>query len=109
MTKNTNIGENIRFLRKERRLTKINLAEQVGISESHMNKIESGSRRPGINTYQKIMDVLGVEMMIRSMDDTLKGKCITKVEQILRESTDEQALYLTNMLEYMSKNIKQIS
>lgn len=109
MTKDINLGKNIRILRKERKLTKARLAEEVGISESHMDKIEAGSRKPGIITYQRIMGILGADMVFRDIEDTVKGKCIKRAEKILWESTDKQALYLIKMLEYMSANFEIIS
>ncbi|GAA6410278.1 hypothetical protein K040078D81_43950 [Blautia hominis] len=105
MMEDTYLGENIRMLRKAKKLTRAELAERVGISESHMNKIEAGSRRPGINTYQKIMDELGADWVIKDSDDTLKGRCIKKIEKIIWDSTDEQALFMTNVFESMSKNL----
>ncbi len=109
MSENTNLGDDIRNLRKIRKITRAELAEKVGISESHMNKIEAGSRKPGINTYQKIMEELGANIVIENQDDTLKGKCIKKIESIIWNSTDEQVIYLTNILECMSKNFQLIS
>lgn len=105
MTGNTNLGDSIRTLRKARSLTRAELAEKVGISESHMNKIEAGSRMPGINTYQRIMEELGADFIIKNTEDSLKGKCVKKAQKILWESTDEQAIFLINILEYISKNL----
>ena len=56
----TDIGETIRNLRETRGMTRAELAEAVGISESHMKKIESGVRLPGINTFQRITVILDI-------------------------------------------------
>lgn len=44
----------------------------VGSSESHIGKIEAGTRQPGILTYQKIMEVLGESMLIKNERKTVK-------------------------------------
>ena len=49
------IGETIRILRTERGISREELAERVGISRSHLNKIEADIKRPSIITYQKII------------------------------------------------------
>lgn len=54
----TNLGEAIRLLREAKGMTRAELSEAVGISESHLKKIEAGDRQPGSNTYQKIVMAL---------------------------------------------------
>ena len=44
------IGETIRILRTERGISREELAERVGISRSHLNKIEADIKRPSIIT-----------------------------------------------------------
>lgn len=105
----TSIGERIQTLRRARRMSRAELSEAVGISESHMGKIEAGTRQPGILTYQKIMEVLGENMLIKNERKTVKEKCAAKAQDILLNSTDAQAVYLTEVLEYMSKNIDMVS
>lgn len=106
---NNCLGETVRALRIARGMTRAELAELVGISESHLNKIEAGTRQPGINTYQKIMDVMGAEVVIKDEDKTIKGKCVAKAQDILLNSTEKQAVYLTKMLEYMAKDLDFVS
>ena len=63
------IGETIRILRTERGISREELAERVGISRSHLNKIEADIKRPSIITYQKIMDVLDADISINDEAD----------------------------------------
>ena len=51
-----NIGEAIKELRKAQNITKEQLSEKTGISVSHLEKIESGARRPGIDTYHRLLN-----------------------------------------------------
>lgn len=79
----SNLGDNIRTFRKMKGKTVEELAEVVGISESHLKKIESGTRQPSIATYQRIVDVLGIKMVIDNREETVKEKCLAKVQNIL--------------------------
>ncbi len=45
----------IRGLRETRGIARRELAEQSGISISHLEKIESGQRSPGMGTFIRIM------------------------------------------------------
>ncbi len=71
-TDGTNIGETIRVLRKIRKTSRAEMAEKIGISISHLEKIESGARRPGIETYQRILEVLGADTVIRNKMETVQ-------------------------------------
>lgn len=48
------IGETIRKFRAERKLSREMLAEQTGISVSHLEKIENNLRNPSMWSYVKI-------------------------------------------------------
>lgn len=102
---NVNIGETIRELRIVRRISKEDLSRMAGISVSHLEKIEAGYRNPGMETYQKFMEAMRVDIVIRNESETTQEKCVTRVQEILMKSTEKKALYLTKMLEDMSENL----
>lgn len=106
-TNNGNIGEKIRELRIARRISKEELSRMAGISISHLEKIEAGYRNPGMETYQKFMEVMRVDTVIRNENETTQEKCVIRIQKILMESTDEKALYLTKTLENMSENLER--
>ena len=54
------IGERIRDIRKQQRLTQEELAEKAGIDRSHMGFIEQGRRQPTVTTLHKIAQALSV-------------------------------------------------
>lgn len=105
----TNIGDTIRVLREAKEMTQTELSEAAGISESHLKKIEAGTRQPGINTYKKIVEILEMEIVIRNDKKTVKGNCMERVQDIILNSTDEQALFLTKLLEFMAENRKALA
>jgi len=43
--------------RKSKKLTQVEMAEQIGVSFSHYSKIESGIRNPSYNFMVRIKDV----------------------------------------------------
>ncbi len=103
--RDTDLGKTIRTLREARGMTRVELSEAAEISESHLKKIEAGSRRPGIDTYQKIIDVLGADIVIQDEGKTVKGNCVARVQEILMNSTEEQALFMTGLLEFVAQNM----
>lgn len=54
------VGENIRKIRKEKRLTQKRLGELCGIDEANIRKYELGKANPKIETISKISSALGV-------------------------------------------------
>lgn len=107
-TDSTNIGETIRLLRKTREISKPEMAEMIGISISHLEKIEAGTRRPGIDTYHKILKAMGADMVIRNRVETVQEQCAEKVQEIFMNSTESQALFMTRVLESMAQNIELV-
>lgn len=99
------LGKTIRALRETKGMTRADLSEAAGISESHLKKIEAGSRRPGIGTYQKVMGILGADMAVQDEGGTVKGRCAARAREILMGSTEEQALFMTGLLEFVARNL----
>ena len=108
-TEGINIGEAIKELRKTQNLTKEQLSEKTGISVSHLEKIESGARRPGMETYQKLLNILKADMVIHKETETVQERCVEKVQEILLNSTETQAVFMTNVLESIAQNIELVT
>ena len=56
------LGKRIRFLRKRRGYTQIELADAIGLNYVHYGDIERGKCNASILTLKKVADGLGVEM-----------------------------------------------
>lgn len=76
--RDTNSGKIIRALRENRGITRLSLAEAVGISESYL--------QPGVPLYQKMLEELEAVLVIVDIDRTVKGTYIAKAQEILMES-----------------------
>ena len=61
-----------------------------------------------MNTYQKLLDLLEADMVIHKQFETVQEKCAGKVQAILLGSTEAQAVFMTNVVEEMSRNIKMV-
>ncbi len=53
-----NIGDNIKFFRKQKGLTQKQLAEKIGSTDSAVTRYESNAREPNIETITKIAEAL---------------------------------------------------
>jgi len=102
----TNLGVTVKKLRETKGMSRMELSEAVGISESHLKKIEAGNRQPGIQTYRKMIAVLEADIVIRDM--SVKGDCTARAQKVFLESTEAQAVFLVQVLEYMAQTMKSI-
>ena len=58
------ILEQIKPIRKEKRLNLTNLSKETGISRPTLTKIESGKGRIDVNQLERIFSCLGYELII---------------------------------------------
>ena len=67
------IGDNLKEMRKEKKLKIDDMSEMTGLSVSHLRQVEAGTRRLSINTLFKLMNALGVDsnaILLGNMDGT---------------------------------------
>lgn len=103
------LGKSIGKLREAGGMSRKELAEAAGISESHLKKIEAGTRQPGIQTYERMMGILGADIVIRSEVRTVKGECVKKAQKIFMDSTEKEALFMIHMLECIVQNLTEMT
>lgn len=106
--KETNLGLIVKKLRETKGMSKGELSEAVGISESHLRKIEAGHRLPGIQTYQKMMVALEADIVIKNGTGTVRGNCTARAQKVFMDSTEDQALYLVKILESMAEGLSEL-
>jgi transcriptional regulator with XRE-family HTH domain len=56
------LGEKITKLRKEKKLSQIDIAKAVGVSRDAISKYERGDIVPSVENAKKIADILGVSL-----------------------------------------------
>lgn len=58
------VGQLIMDARKQERLTQTDLAERIGASKSYISRVEKGQIEPGVSTFLRIIDALGLRFEI---------------------------------------------
>ena len=56
------VGRKIRQLRRQRKLTQVELAERIGIHQSDLSRMEQGEYKVGLDTLFKILQVFDLKM-----------------------------------------------
>lgn len=101
------IAQNIKYLREKRGYTQEQLAEAVGISPSHLSKVESGHRRIGMKAYLSILQVLNAaddftSIMIEEKDEN----DFINYQEIMSDCSEDEKEFLFKMLSDIKENMK---
>lgn len=80
-------SENLRILRKNQGLTQKDLSDKIGVALSTVAMWETGSRRPGSKTAQRVADVLGVSIDKLLQDETISGDEYLSEEELYSRIT----------------------
>jgi transcriptional regulator with XRE-family HTH domain len=56
------IGHRLRELRKQKKLTRVDIEHRIGVSRSCVSRIENGEAVPEVETLEKLARVLGVPL-----------------------------------------------
>ncbi len=73
------IGDNVKTIRNEKKLTQEVLAKQMGISRSYLSDIENNRKNPSSKTIEALAEKLDVSMLY-----------LTTGQKALRDLTDEE-------------------
>ena len=57
-----NLGETIRRLRKDKKLTLVEISKKTGVAQATLSRIETGTMIGTVESHQKIADVIGVSL-----------------------------------------------
>ncbi|MGQ7344242.1 helix-turn-helix domain-containing protein [Streptococcus suis] len=102
-------SERLKSLRLKAKLTQIEVAEKIGVSQPQYARWEAGKRKPSSETLQKFADFFGVSM------DYLAGKEeedeLANVELLFRMTSDgltleEKAVFREELIEFMKERKK---
>ena len=58
------VGQLIHDARKSEKISQQELASRIGLNKSYISKIENGSIEPGVGTFYRIIDALGLRLDI---------------------------------------------
>lgn len=92
------IGSFIAELRKEKRMTQMELAERLGVSDKAISRWERDESAPDISLLLTIADIFSI-----TTDELLKGKRNTDIEEsVANEATVPPNIKLTKYIIYSS-------
>lgn len=57
-----NLGQRIREIRREKKMTLVEISKRTGVAQATLSRIETGSMIGTVESHQKIADVLGVPL-----------------------------------------------
>jgi transcriptional regulator with XRE-family HTH domain len=97
-----NLGEKLKYLRKQHNWTQEQLAQHLNISRSQISKWENGELLPDVQSLQKLSNLYKVSV------DFLIGKHTTK-QELLREvnllyQTDRIDEKMLDIIDYLRQN-----
>lgn len=123
------IGDNVRMIRKEKRLTQKALAKKIGISRSYLSDIENNRKNPSSKTIESFAEKLDVTMLYlttgkKALSDLtedekkevvqglgnefkrhnviVKRELESDIKQVLdTELTFAETMYINNMLQFL--------
>jgi DNA-binding XRE family transcriptional regulator len=58
------MGQLIHEVRKEEKVTQLELAKRIGVNKSYISRIEKGLIEPGVGTFYRIINALGLKIEI---------------------------------------------
>lgn len=103
------IGQRIRNYRKACNLSQEQLAEQVGISTTHLSHIETANTKLSLPVLVKIAEALSVhtDELIYEHIYFDKNLLIQEIVMILENSTNEELLLLTDILKSVKSGLNK--
>jgi transcriptional regulator with XRE-family HTH domain len=83
------VGRKIRQLRRQRKLTQVELAEKIGIHQSDLSRMEQGEYKVGLDTLLKILATfdLGIGEFF---DDSNRGPSVVEKYRALSPSAQRE-------------------
>lgn len=78
------VGQKIRQLRKERRLTQTELSSRIGVQQSDLSRMEQGQYRVSLDTLFKILGELGMGIG-EFFGDTHRGPVAGRDAEIVKD------------------------
>jgi len=102
------IGKNIRYLRKQQRLTQRSAALRAGFTPSYWGYLERGEKNPSADVIEKVANTLGVEAHLLLVDHPEKNLPpeLIYLLHIINDMGEEHIRFVLTVLKaYLKTNI----
>ena len=98
------LGQRVRRLRQEHKLTQEELAEQIGVSHSFVGHIERGSRKASLETLVMLANVMEI-----STDDLLQGSLSASEELVkpVKKLTQNQWYVMRQVISTLEQHMER--
>ena len=104
------IGQQIRKYRKAHGLSQEQLAEEIGISVTHMSHIETGNTKLSLAVFAKIASVLDVQTDVLLYDVPPKREHITsELMNVLENCTTTQMRIIVDVVKTLKISLERNS
>jgi len=100
------LGARIREQRNIRKLSGDELSEKAEIGKSYLGEIERGERMPSLNTFIRIVNILGVssDLLLRDAVDTAKPHVFNEITEGIKDLTPPQLRMVSDVVKSMTIN-----
>ncbi|MDU5817746.1 MAG: helix-turn-helix transcriptional regulator, partial [Staphylococcus sp.] len=112
-----NIGDNIKKIRKEKKLSQSDLAASLEISQSYLSDLENNRKNLGIKTVEKIAKKLDVttsylisgnKMLSDLTDNELKEQMFNLSNQISKSTSKNETIVKENLFSLLNKDLSYL-
>ncbi|TRL62248.1 helix-turn-helix transcriptional regulator [Staphylococcus hominis] len=112
-----NIGDNIKKIRKEKKITQSELASSLQISQSYLSDLENNRKNLGIKTIEKIAKKLNVsvayltsgnKMLSDLTEDEINEQFSELRFKINKDNTNRELNLKSNLLDLIQRDLKYI-
>jgi len=93
--------DNLRFFRKEKKLTQAYVAEQSGMLASTYSRLETGQVSPQLQTLERVCDAIGVSVKDLFIPREVKDKSIVQKLGMIEKLSE----YNRNVVEIMMDTV----
>lgn len=98
MQDNIEVGERIRKIREDLKMTREQFSEMIDISDVFLGQIERGERSLSIKTLSKIIHYSGSSADYILFGENKNNGIISKINRILSKCSDETLQYIYNLI-----------
>lgn len=89
-----NLGEKLKEIRKEKRLTIADLAQKTGLSNGYLSNVERNLNSPTIESLRKIVDALSISLVDLFQEEKEVTDVVRKDERVtIVKSNDNSIIY----------------
>lgn len=112
-----NIGDNIKKIRKEKKVTQSELASSLKISQSYLSDLENNRKNLGIKTIEKIAKKLNVsvayltsgnKMLSDLTEDEINEQFSELRFKLNKDNTNRELNLKSNLLDLIQRDLKYI-